>query len=60
MKEKACKTCRRLIKGNFCPICKTSELTKNWKGILIVVNADSEIAREAGITVPGKYAIRVK
>ena len=60
MAEKACKICRRLVKSNFCPVCKTSELTKNWKGILVVIDANSEIAKEAGITAPGKYAVRVK
>ena len=60
MPERACKNCRRLVKSNFCPVCKTSELTKNWKGILVVLDANSEIAKEAGITAPGKYAVRVK
>ncbi|MEM5778424.1 MAG: transcription elongation factor subunit Spt4 [Candidatus Aenigmatarchaeota archaeon] len=60
MTEKACKNCRRLVKGNLCPICKTSELTNNWKGVLVIFDANSEIAKEAGITSPGKYAIRIK
>lgn len=60
MTEKACKTCRRLLKGNLCPACKSSELTANWKGVLVVFNADSEIAKEANITSPGKYAVRIK
>jgi len=61
MVTRACKTCRRLAKGNMCPICKTSELTRNWKGILIVMDStNSEVAKEAGITSPGKFAIRVK
>ena len=61
MVTRACKTCRRLVKGNMCPICKTSELTRNWKGILVVMDpVNSEVAKEAGITSPGKFAIRVK
>jgi len=58
--EKACKTCRRLVKGNLCPICKSSAVTTSWKGVIVVFNADSEIAKEAAITAPGKYAVRVK
>jgi DNA-directed RNA polymerase subunit E" len=58
--DKACRLCRRIIKGNICPACKSSDLSKSWKGILVVTNADSEIAKEAGISAPGKYAIRVK
>lgn len=60
MVEKACKICRRLVKGNVCPVDKTSELTKNWKGVIVVVDVNSEVAKEAGITSPGKYAIKVK
>ena len=60
MSEKACKNCRRLVKGNLCPLCKTSDVATSWKGVLVVIDATSEIAKEAGITSSGKYAIRVK
>lgn len=60
MTEKACKVCKRLLKGNICPVCKSSELTSNWKGIIVVFNPESEIAKESGITSVGKYAIRIK
>ena len=60
MTEKACKSCKRLLKGNLCPACKNSELTSNWKGVLVVFNAESEIAKEAGVTAAGKYAVRIK
>ncbi|HLC51497.1 MAG TPA: transcription elongation factor subunit Spt4 [archaeon] len=60
MTEKACKICRRLVKGNICPACKTTDLSRKWKGVLVVLSSDSEIAKEAGITAPGKYAISVK
>lgn len=60
MTEKACKSCRRLIKGNLCPICKSNDITPSWRGILVVMDANSEIAKEAGITAPGKYAVKVK
>jgi DNA-directed RNA polymerase subunit E" len=60
MAEKACKICRRLVKGNICPVCKSTELTTSWKGIIQILNPDCEIAKEAGITAPGRYASRVK
>jgi len=60
MTEKACKSCKRLLKGNLCPTCKSSELTSNWKGVLVVFNPESEIAKEAGVTAVGKYAVRIK
>jgi DNA-directed RNA polymerase subunit E" len=60
MPEKACKICRRIVKGNLCPLCKSTDVTTSWKGLIVVINPDSEIAKEAGITAPGKYAVRVK
>lgn len=60
MPDKACKLCRRIVKGNICPACKTTELSKNWKGVLIVLDPQSEIAKKAGISAPGRYAVTVK
>jgi DNA-directed RNA polymerase subunit E" len=60
MSEKACKVCRRLIRGNVCPADKNTDLTSNWRGIIVVLNADCEIAKTANITAPGKYASRIK
>ena len=61
MTEKACRICRRLVKGNICPMCKSTDLTRGFRGTLVVVDAaTSDIAREAGITAPGRYAVKVK
>jgi len=59
--SKACKNCRRIIdKGNVCPVCKSTDLTTNWKGFVIVIDpTNSEIAKKLGIKLPGKYALRL-
>lgn len=57
--ENACKICRRLVEGNECPVCKNKDLTKNWKGIVIIFDPESEIAKISGLTVPGRYAMNV-
>ena len=54
-----CSECKRFVMGEVCPACKTSKLTRNWQGIVIVIDPDSEIARAMNITVPGKYAISI-
>ncbi|MCS4542156.1 MAG: DNA-directed RNA polymerase, subunit E'' [Euryarchaeota archaeon] len=60
-KEKACRNCRRIIKGDVCPICKSTTLTDDWSGYLIIVDPNtSEIAKTMRINVPGKYALRVR
>ncbi|MGB9577296.1 MAG: transcription elongation factor subunit Spt4 [Candidatus Micrarchaeia archaeon] len=61
MVERACRKCRLIVSGDVCPVCKDSELTKNWEGEIIVVDAErSEVAKAIGATVPGKYALKIK
>jgi DNA-directed RNA polymerase subunit E" len=60
MGRKACKQCKRIItKGSVCPVCKTSEVTSSFQGVVVIFDVQSEIAKKLGITVPGKYAIKV-
>ncbi len=59
-REKACKECRRLVQGRECPACKTTDLTKNWEGMAIIVNPESELAETLNIKTPGKYAIKMR
>lgn len=44
-----------------CSACGSSSLTEDWSGYVIVTHPeDSEIAREMGVTEPGKYALKVR
>jgi DNA-directed RNA polymerase subunit E" len=66
MKPKACRDCRLITTTNICPTnicpnCKTSSLSEDWIGELIIFNPDkSKIAQIVGITKPGKYALLVR
>ena len=59
--SKACKNCKRIIeKGTVCPVCHSTDLTSNWKGFVVVIDSEnSEIAKKLGVTIPGKYALRL-
>ncbi|MCX6816042.1 MAG: DNA-directed RNA polymerase subunit E'' [Candidatus Aenigmarchaeota archaeon] len=58
--KKACKSCKALvIKGSVCPICKGTDLTSSFQGIVYIFDVESEIAKKLGITASGKYAIKV-
>ncbi len=61
MSDKACKDCKRVIeKGNVCPGCGGTNLTTSWKGAVAIFNPqESEIAKNMGISLPGKYALRL-
>lgn len=61
MVEKACKKCRLIVTAEVCPVCKESELTKEWEGYIFVINpASSEVAKAIGANAPGKYALKIK
>jgi DNA-directed RNA polymerase subunit E" len=60
MSKKACRTCKAIIvKGNVCPVCKSTDTTSSFQGVVVVFDTDSDIAKKMGITVPGKYAVKV-
>ena len=60
MNDKACRSCGRIItEGNECVVCKTKNLTRNWKGILVIFDSDSEMAKLSGKTTAGKYAVNI-
>ncbi len=57
---KACRVCNRIVEeGNECAVCGSKDLTRNWKGIVVIWDVESEIAKKLNISAPGKYAIQV-
>jgi len=59
--EKACKNCRFNSNGPVCPNCKSTNLSDDWSGLVVIVeSATSEVAKRMGITAPGRYALRVR
>ena len=66
VKELACRKCRCITTGKVCPSCKSSDLTPDWEGIVVVANPmESKIANTLNISVEGwkkehpKYALKV-
>ncbi|MCV0431593.1 MAG: transcription elongation factor Spt4 [Nitrosopumilus sp.] len=59
-REMACRKCKFVTTGKVCSACKSSDLTPDWSGIVLVVDpTNSEISKTLGITQKGKYAIKV-
>ena len=59
-REMSCIKCKCVTTGKVCPICKSSDLTPDWNGVVLVVDpTNSEISKTLGITKKGKYAIKV-
>ncbi len=59
-REMACRKCKFITSQKVCKICKSSDLTPDWNGVVLVVDpTNSEISKTLGITQKGKYAIKV-
>lgn len=56
----ACRKCKYVFVGKVCPLCKSSDLTPDWTGVVLVADPDnSNIAKTLGIKAKGKYAIKI-
>lgn len=60
MSDKACKNCHYLTSKNVCPVCKSQAFAERWKGFVQIANpGKSKVAKTLGISVPGRYALKL-
>ena len=66
VKELACRKCKCITTTKVCPACKSSDLTPDWEGIVVVANPnESKIAQTLNISAKQwdiknpKYALKV-
>ncbi|RLI44447.1 DNA-directed RNA polymerase subunit E'' [Candidatus Bathyarchaeota archaeon] len=61
MSEKACRECHLISYGNICPNCKSSGLSDDFSGLIIIFDVEgSAIARVMKVKEKGRYALRVR
>lgn len=61
VKEKVCRNCRRIVSGDACDVCGSTNLASTYQGLLIVLKPEfSEIATLLKIKKEGYYAVKVK
>lgn len=61
MSEKACLTCHLITTGNVCPRCKTTTLSDDFSGLVIIFDpGGSAIAKAMDIKEKGRYALKVR
>jgi DNA-directed RNA polymerase subunit E" len=61
MSEKACPSCRFITKENVCPKCRTTNLSDDFSGLVIVFDPEgSTIAKAMNIKEKGRYALKVR
>lgn len=56
---KACRTCKAIVYGKTCEICGTSNLTKKFSGLIIILdNNNSLIAKKLNLGI-GEWAAQI-
>ncbi|MFQ6054246.1 MAG: transcription elongation factor subunit Spt4 [Candidatus Bathyarchaeia archaeon] len=61
MTSKACRTCKVITEGNVCPICRNTDLSDDYSGLIIILNpGGSQLAQKMEITKEGRYALKVR
>lgn len=58
-KIQVCRNCRRFTTEAICPVCKSTNLSTSWKGLVIILDVNSEVAKTLNINEQGKYALYV-
>ena len=54
-----CRNCRRFTTEKICQNCKSTNLSTSWKGMVIILDTNSEVAKTLNISEAGKYALYV-
>ncbi|HTY74853.1 MAG TPA: transcription elongation factor subunit Spt4 [Candidatus Nanoarchaeia archaeon] len=61
MSEKACANCHFIAKENVCPKCRSTTLSEDFGGIVIVFDPEtSAVAKAMKIKDKGRYALKVR
>ncbi len=61
MNERACTNCHFITKENVCPKCRSTSLSEDFSGIVIVFEPEeSAIAKVMSIKDKGRYALKVR
>ncbi|MCK4437891.1 DNA-directed RNA polymerase, subunit E'' [Candidatus Bathyarchaeota archaeon] len=59
--SRACRNCKIIIEENICPICKGTDLSDDYSGLLIVVDPEgSQMAQKMDIKKEGRYALKIR
>ncbi|NQT08047.1 DNA-directed RNA polymerase, subunit E'' [Candidatus Bathyarchaeota archaeon] len=59
--SRACRNCKIIIEENVCPICKGTDLSDDYSGLLIVVDPEgSQMAQKMDIKKEGRYALKIR
>jgi len=59
-RDKACRNCKKIVHGNICDNCGSTNLTTNYSGLFILLlPEESRVAQSLGVKKPGHYAVKL-
>lgn len=59
-KMQVCRNCKRFTNESVCPVCKSTNMSSSWKGVVVIIDTESDVAKALKIVEPGKYALYVE
>ena len=58
---RACRNCKYVTEESVCPVCKGTEFSDDYSGILVVLDPENSIlAQKLEAKVPGTYALKIR
>jgi len=58
---KVCRECHRVVDGESCVVCGTTNISDDWAGYLVIIDPEhSDVAKKMNIKLPGRYARKVR
>lgn len=61
MSLRACRNCRTITEESACPACRSTDLSDDFSGLLIVLDPEkSQLAKKMKITKEGRYALKIR
>ena len=61
MSLRACRVCKTITRESVCPSCKSTDLSEDYTGLLIVLDAaNSQLAKKLKVEKEGRYALKIR
>ncbi len=58
---RACRFCKNINEESVCPVCRQSEYSDDYSGLLVVLDAQNSIlAEKLDTNEPGNYALKIR
>ena len=58
---RACRYCKNIGEESVCPVCKNTEFSDDYSGLLVVLDGENSLlAEKLNTTEAGNYALKIR